>query len=111
MSKSRIRPHEIVLASILVTMVAILSGSPGDSNWNAIPKTADATIAVTPGPTATPGQTATPAQTATPTSSPRPTPSPTPIACDSGNQYTFVNKNSYPVWLGEEYQGVGDLAS
>lgn len=113
MSKSRIRPHEIVLASILVTMVAILSGCSGDSDSNSIPKTIDAKIAVTPGPTATPtsNATATPAHTATPTSSPRPTPSPTPIACDSGNQYTFVNKNSYPVWLGEEYQGVGDLAS
>ena len=32
-------------------------------------------------------------------------------ACGSGNQYTFVNNNSYPVWLAEFYQGSGDLAS
>ncbi|MGH7843015.1 MAG: thaumatin family protein [Candidatus Binataceae bacterium] len=31
--------------------------------------------------------------------------------CETGNQFRFVNSNTYPVWLGEAYQGKGDLAT
>jgi len=33
-----------------------------------------------------------------------------PAPC-SGNTYTFENKNDYPVWLAEGYQGSGDLSA
>jgi hypothetical protein len=36
---------------------------------------------------------------------------PDAVTCGSGNQFTFTNSNSYPVWLGEAYQGVGSLSS
>lgn len=100
-------------------MVAVLAACPSDSNSTRVTSTVTATV--TAGPTAAPTSTATatprptatvtPVPTATPTSTASPTPSPTPVACNSGNQYTFVNNNPYPVWLAEEYQGGGNIAA
>ena len=98
MTKSRICPRQLVLASVLVTMVVVLAACPSGSNSTRVTSNTT-TAAAMPGPTATP------------TSSASPTPSPTPVACNSGNQYTFVNNNPYPVWLAEEYQGGGDVAT
>jgi hypothetical protein len=36
--------------------------------------------------------------------------SPAATSC-AGNQFTFQNNNSYPIWLGEAYQGSGTLSS
>jgi hypothetical protein len=33
------------------------------------------------------------------------------VSCPSGNLFTFQNNNTYPVWLGEAYQGSGDFSS
>jgi hypothetical protein len=33
------------------------------------------------------------------------------VSCPSGNLFTFQNNNTYPVWLGEAYQGGGDFSS
>jgi hypothetical protein len=116
MTKSGICSRRLVLAGVLVTMVAVLAACTSDSNsTNVATKTANAVVTpAAPPATATPAATATATPvppTATPTSTLSATPSPTPVACNSGNQYTFVNNNPYPVWLAEEYQGGGDLAT
>lgn len=114
MTKSGICSRQLVLAGVLMTMLAVLAACSSDSNSTSVTnKTAIATVTPAP-PTATPAPTTTvtPAPpTATPTSTLSATPTPTPVACNTGNQYTFVNNNSYPVWLGEEYQGGGSVAA
>jgi Thaumatin family len=119
MTKSRICLRGLS-ASVLMTMVAALAACTSNSHSTrpatiatAAAVTPTAIVSITPSPTVTVTSTAspTPNPTATPTATVSPTASPTPIACNSGNQYTFVNNNPYPVWLGEEYQGSGDLAS
>jgi len=35
----------------------------------------------------------------------------TESTCSTGNLYTFKNQNAYPIWLGEGYQGSGNLNS
>jgi hypothetical protein len=87
----------ILMGTILVVGMA---GCNGSSSSTAT------TNAVTPSasPTAIPTYAAPAPGPATPT------PSPTPLVCNSGsNQYTFVNQNSYPLWLAEFYQGSGNV--
>ena len=33
------------------------------------------------------------------------------VSCPSGNLFTFENNNTYPIWLGEAYQGGGSFSS
>jgi hypothetical protein len=33
------------------------------------------------------------------------------VSCPSGNSFTFQNNNTYPIWLGEAYQGSGSFSS
>ena len=46
----------------------------------------------------------------TPTATASPTATPTPLACTTGNAFTFTSNESYPIWLAELYQGLGNLA-
>jgi hypothetical protein len=116
MARFRICPRQFILVSVLVTMAAVLTACPSDSNsTRATTTTITSTATITPAPTATAtgaptptptgSPTATPTATPTGTATPTPTVTPTPVACNSGNKYTFKNHNSYPIWLAEEYQG------
>ena len=104
---SRICLLQIILASVLVTMVAILSACSGDSNSNStrrIHKTATATAApvptttITPAPTATatPRPTATPTPVPTTTPTPVPTTSPTPVPTASPTPAPTVSPTPVP---------------